>query len=120
MAKSLFVCAVCFVALCASAQAADQEFKAFWVNFKQALQKNDKTKLVSMIQCPILFHSEQLGPEQLRQKIDKVLSAKVRKCMVSQKPTMQKGVYFFFCGDEIYSFSKVNGRYLLTGVDAND
>jgi hypothetical protein len=103
-----------------TACAADQDFDAFWQKFKTALQKNDKPALVSMTQCPFLFRDKQLSKAELGTRIDTVLPAKTRRCLSTQHPKPDKGSYFAFCGDLVYSFEKVGGHYMFTAMDAAD
>ncbi|HEY9789268.1 MAG TPA: hypothetical protein V6D22_02635 [Candidatus Obscuribacterales bacterium] len=100
--------------------ATEKDFDAFWAKFQMAVDKNDKRAIVSMTKCPFLFRSKQLTPQQLVGQIDKVFPPKVRSCIIKQKPILQNGSHFVMCGDFIYTFSKVNGRYMFTDVDAND
>ena len=98
----------------------DKDFDAFWHKFQLAIDKKDKTAIAAMTRCPFLFQSKQLTQQQLAAQIEKVFPPKVRSCIVKQKPIVQNGSHFVMCGDLIYTFSKVNGRYMLTDIDAND
>jgi hypothetical protein len=97
-------------------------FAAFWPTFAAAAAKDDAKALASMIVLgPGLgdtgasfarFHATNLGP-------------KARRCLAKAKPA--RGVdpqgtvsYSVFCGDVIYSFSKVGGGWKLTDLGAND
>jgi hypothetical protein len=100
---------------------ADKDFDVFWQKFKNAAQKNDKDALVSMTRCPFLFQGKQLTKTQLAVQIGNVLPAKTRRCLVTQHLQAAKdGAYMGFCGDLIYTFSKIDGRYMFTDIDAND
>jgi hypothetical protein len=97
-------------------------FAVFWPSFAAAAAKDDTKALASMIVLgPALgdtgasfarFHATNLGP-------------KARRCLAKAKPTRdvdpQGAVsYSAFCGEVIYSFSKVGGGWKLTDIGPND
>jgi hypothetical protein len=110
---------VCF-AQAFPVQADDKEFAGFWQNFKQAVKTNDKTKILSMTKCPFFFR-KQLNQKELAAQIEKIFTPKVRACLVQQHPVKgQPDSYSCGCGELIYTFSKINGHFLFTDLDAND
>jgi hypothetical protein len=121
MKIGLGVTATLLLATSAMAAPADG-FAAFWPTFAAAAAKDDAKALASMIVLgPALgdtgasfarFHATNLGP-------------KARRCLAKAKPA--RGVdpqgtvsYSAFCGDVIYSFSKVGSGWKLTDLGAND
>ena len=46
----------------------------------------------------------------------------VRKCIATVEPVKaeERDSYSAFCGEEIYTFEKVNGEYKFTSIDVND
>jgi hypothetical protein len=68
-----------------------------------------------------LYQQTNLNQAQLLTKIGSIFSPKVRKCLLAQhlKGDSEHG-YSGFCGQLIYTFSKVNGHYQFTDLDAND
>jgi hypothetical protein len=112
--------AMFLVMTCPRVFAADAEFDAFWTKFKTALQKNDKTAIVSLTKFPYLLGGNQLNKQKFLAQYNDMFSAKTRKCMVKQKPLHDKDSYMVFCGEEIFVFAKENGKWLFTEVGAND
>jgi len=47
-------------------------------------------------------------------------AAFTRDCLVKQKSLADKTSYSAFCGDEVFFFEKVNGKYLFTSITPND
>jgi hypothetical protein len=110
---------VCF-ANASPVEAADKEFAGFWQNFKQALKTNDKSKILSMTQCPFFLH-KQLNQKELAGQIEKIFTPKVRNCLVQQHPVKgQPDSYSCGCAELIYTFTKINGHFMFTDLDAND
>ncbi|MBX9567813.1 MAG: hypothetical protein K2X77_02920 [Candidatus Obscuribacterales bacterium] len=110
---------VSFLGLIQTASAGD-EFSAFWVQFKAAVKKRDKNALASMTKLPFLYNSKNLQKTQFISKIDEILPAKLANCFAKEKPVADAGSYSAFCGEQIYVFSKVNGKYMFTDIGVND
>lgn len=111
----------CLILLTLPVHAADKEFDSFWLEFKQALQKNDQQKIVSLTKTPFLYQDKNLDKTQLLPQIGKIFTPKVRKCLIKQRPVGDsQHEYSGFCGDVIYIFAKVNGHYLFTDLGVND
>ncbi len=111
----------CLILLTLPVHAADKEFDSFWLEFKQALQKNDQQKLVSLTSTPFLYQDKSLDKTHLLPQISKIFTPKVRKCLIKQHPVGDsKQGYSGFCGEIIYVFSKVNGHYLFSDLGVND
>lgn len=110
---------VSLLGLAQPALAADG-FTNFWTQFKAALTKRDKSALASMTKLPFLYNSKNLQKSQFIAMIDEILPAKLSKCFVKEKPQFDKGSYFAFCGEQIFIFSKVEGKYLFTEIGVND
>jgi hypothetical protein len=108
------------LALTAQAFAADAEFDAFWSKFKQALLKNDKNAIVTMTKFPYMLGGNQLNKQQFLAQYNAMFSAKTRKCMVKEKPLHDKDCYEVFCGEDIFIFTKQNGKWIFSEVGAND
>jgi len=110
---------VAFISMPAGA-AADTEFDAFWVKFKGAIQKNDKAAVTSMTKLPYMLESKDLNKDQFAQKYNAIFTPSVRKCLLKEKPLKDKDCYMVFCGEEIFIFAKVKGKYMFTEIGAND
>lgn len=100
---------------------AADSFQSFWIDFKTALKKRDKNALASMTKLPFLLDSKNLNKSEFIAKIDVILPVKLSKCFDKEKPVLDKDdAYFAFCGEQIYIFSKTNGKYLFTEIGVND
>lgn len=115
----LSVLLVAFLGLFQAAFAAD-EFPTFFAQFKTALKKRDKTALANMTKLPFLYNSKNLQKAQFIGKIDEILPAKLASCFEKEKPVSDGGYWSAFCGEQIYIFSKVNGKYMFTDIGVND
>lgn len=110
---------VAFLGLFQTAIATD-DFQSFWTQFKAAIKKRDKAALASMTKLPFMFDSKNLEKAQFIAKIDVILPAKLAKCFEKEKPVADNGEYSAFCGEQIYIFSKVNGKFMFTDIGVND
>jgi hypothetical protein len=100
--------------------AADKEFDAFWAKFKGAIQKNDKAAVTSMTKLPYLLESKELNKDQFMQKYNSLFTPSVKKSLLKEKPLRDKDCYMVFCGEEIFIFAKVKGKYMFTEIGVND
>lgn len=100
--------------------AADAAFDAFWLQFKAALSKHDKAAVASMTKLPFLFDSKQLNKEGFIGKYNVLFPASVEACIKKEKPIFDHDSYSVFCGETIYMFAKVKGKYMFTEIGVND
>lgn len=101
--------------------AADDSFTPFWTQFKTALKKRDKEALATMTKLPFMFDSKNLNKAQFIAKVDVILPGSLSTCFAKEKPVLDKeGQYFVFCGEQIYIFNKINGKFLFTEIGVND
>ena len=96
-----------------------QTFAAFWSQFKAALVKNDKEAVASMTKFPF-YWGEQLTRGEFIKKYIEIFDRKVQRCFAKAKPIKDRDSYSVFCGESIYVFEKVEGKYRFTAVGAND
>lgn len=121
MKKALLVAAVSMLSfMSSSAWAADAAFDGFWAKFKDALNKNDKEAIASMTRLPYLLDEKKLDRKAFIAYTDKIFTKKTRNCLVKQKPVKDNNYYSAFCGDDIFCFEKVDGKYLFTEIGVND
>jgi hypothetical protein len=99
---------------------ADASFDAFWTKFKTAVAKKDKAAVASMTKLPYELESKQLNSSQFIAKYDVVFPRATMKCFAKEKPVKDKDSYFVFCGESIYCFNKVQGKWMFTEIGAND
>ena len=94
-----------------------ESFATFWAGFKSAVAKSDKEAVVAATKFP---YYGQLSKAEFIQQYSTLFTKEVRKCFATAKPVKDRDYYFVFCGEEIFTFTKVNGAYKFTGVDMND
>jgi hypothetical protein len=110
-----------FLMLFASAGfAKDPAFDAFWLKFQTALKANDKEALASMTRLPFQGDSNALDKKAFVSYCDKLFDKKTRSCLAKQKPVQDKTTFCAFCGETIFVFEKVSGKYLFTELGVND
>ena len=97
-----------------------QTFASFWAQFTAAVAKNDKEAVANMTKFPVLI-ADDLTREVFLQKYPKIFNQKARGCFAKKKPVVDKdGGYTLFCGDIIFVFEKVDGKYQFTSTSPND
>ena len=96
-----------------------QTFASFWVQFKAALAKNDKEAVASMTRFPF-YWGEKLTRGEFIKKYSEIFDRKIQRCFAKAKPLKDRASYSVFCGESIYVFEKVEGKYKFTDVGAND
>jgi hypothetical protein len=97
-------------------------FAVFWPTFAAAAAKDDAKALASMVVLGTGFGDAGASFTKLHKAY---LGPAARRCLVKAKPL--RGVdpqgtvsYSAFCGEVIYSFSKVGGGWKLTDIGADD
>jgi hypothetical protein len=100
--------------------AKDAAFDSYWTEFKSAVNKNDKEAIAKLTNLPFESYDGKLNKAQFIKYCDKIFPKKTRDCLVKQKPVADKNNYCAFCGEEIYYFEKIKGKYLFTTIGAND
>ncbi len=101
-----------------------QSFAAFWTQFRAAVAKNDKEAVASMTKFPVEI-GENMSKAAFLKKYPEFFTRKVQACFAKEKPVSDKtpkgGVtYSLFCGEEIFLFEKVGGKFQFTGIGVND
>ena len=104
----------------AEIKAEARSFPAFWAQFKAAVQKQDKEAVAGMTKFP--FMGKYLSKADFIKGYALILDERTRRCFRNAKPVKDdKGDgYSVLCGEEIFSFSKVNGEYRFTDIGMND
>ena len=94
-----------------------ESFAAFWKDFKSAVAKNDKEAVAAATKLP--FMAQQSKADFIRD-YPSSFTKEVKKCLATAKPVRDRDSYLVFCGEEIFSFEKVNGAYKFTSIGMND
>jgi hypothetical protein len=117
-----------------------QMFDSFWAQFKAAVAKSDKEAVASMTRLPFYLRKELTRGEFIR-KFNVIFNRGTQRCFARGKPSSDyqayikmvkkypksaipkqedTGSYSLFCGDEIFLFEIVNGKYKFTEIGVND
>lgn len=118
--RSFFLALLVVVSAQQACFAADKEFDAYWTKFKTALKTDDKNAIASMTKLPYMLANKNLNKQQFIQKYNVLFPASTKKCLQKEKPQGDKDAYMVFCGEEIFIFNKINGKYLFTEIGVND
>lgn len=98
-------------------------FAVFWRGFKSAVAADDKEAVVAATDLRFFHQNKHLSAKAdfLRQ-YGSIFDKKVKKCFARAKPVKEddRDTYYVFCGEEIYSFEKLNGEYKFTSIGPND
>lgn len=100
-----------------------QAINAFWANFKAAVARNDREAVASMTQLPFIFDNKELSKAQFIKSYNLIFDRKTQRCFARAKPVKEEGAipgFSIFCGQEIFGFELVDGKYKFTGIGAND
>jgi hypothetical protein len=97
-------------------------FPAFWVQFKAAVAKGDKAAIAEMTKIPFPYGTKQLSKAEFIKECGELFNKKTQRCFSKAKPVKEddRDSYNVFCGEEIFSFGKVNGEYRFTDIGMND
>ena len=94
-----------------------ESFAAFWKEFQSAVARNDKEAVAAATKLP--FMAQQSKADFIRD-YPSYFTKEVKKCLATAKPVRDRDSYLVFCGEEIFSFGKVNGAYKFTDIGVND
>lgn len=112
---ALLLCAPGAFAACA-----DPQFNAFWTKFKTAVVKSDKQTVASLTKLPFMLDGKTATKQQFIAKYDSLFPKGTAACFKKEKPSLDQSIYEVFCGEQIYIFSKVNGKWMFTEIGVND
>ena len=102
-----------------------QTFAAFWTQFKAAVAKKDKDAVAAMTRFPVEI-GENVTKAKFLKMYPEFFSQDVQKCFAKKKPIKEDAApgrresYSLLCGEEIFLFEKIDGKYLFTGIGMND
>jgi hypothetical protein len=98
---------------------ATQTFASFWSQFQAAVATRDKEAVANMTRFPFYLEKELTRGEFIK-KYHEIFGGKIQRCFAKAKPVKDRDSYSVFCGNEIYAFEKVEGKYKFTEIGAND
>ncbi|HMJ05029.1 MAG TPA: hypothetical protein VK474_02120 [Chthoniobacterales bacterium] len=97
-----------------------KSFAAFWKEFQSAVVRNDPEAVVALSDVPLFYQNGKFSKAALLKEYPSTFTPAVRKCLAAAKPVRDRDSYVVFCGEEIFSFGKVNGAYKFTDIGMND
>jgi hypothetical protein len=98
----------------------DNSFRTFWTQFKQAVAKNDKQAVASLTVLPFMFDSKERDRTGFIRIYPRLFNARTRRCIARAKPVPEGEDYEIFCGQTIFYFARVDGRYRFREIGVND
>ena len=99
-----------------------ETFASFWKEFTAALAKNDKETVAALTQLPFYFDNTNQDRAGFIRIYNQVFTRSVRRCMATAKPLRNPSdnSYDVFCGELIFSFGKVGGKFRFVAYGPND
>jgi len=85
------------------------DFAAFWQRFTTALRKNDLKQLQLMTELPFDFDGQHFDAAHFAALAKGLYDDKSRRCLASETPVFDQGIYEVFCGEMIYVFTPIPG-----------
>jgi hypothetical protein len=85
------------------------DFAAFWQRFTTALRKNDTRQLQLMTELPFDFDGQHFDAAHFAALAKGLYDDKSRRCLASETPVFDQGIYEVFCGEMIYVFTPIPG-----------
>ncbi len=104
-----------------SVRAADDGFDAFWKKFVAAIKNDDADSVKALTKFPISYDGEDRGANDFAVVWDGWFTEESRDCLSTETPAPDGDDYYVvFCGDLIFGFADVDGKWRFDGVTAND
>jgi hypothetical protein len=100
-----------------------ETFASFWKEFTGALAKNDKEAVVTLTKLPFYFENKDQDRAGFLRIYPRVFTRSIRRCMATAKPhrdPSDKNSYDVYCGELIFSFGKVGGKFKFLNYGPND
>ena len=99
-----------------------ESFAAFWKEFRNAVARNDREAVAALSNLQHYHRNGQFSKQAFLKDYPSLFPRAVRKCLATAKPEKEadRDTYSAFCGEEIFSFEKVNGAYKFTDIGMND
>ena len=100
-----------------------EKFASFWKEFIAALAKNDKEAIASLTQLPFYFDDKNQDRAGFIRIYNQVFTRSIRRCMARAKPDRDpndKNSYAVYCGEVIFGFGKVDGKFKFLNFGPND
>ncbi len=104
-----------------AAQDADAHtFGVFWKQFSQAVIEDRRETVADLTQLPFLMDGIEHDRSAFLSEYPTLFTSAMRRCFKKVKPVHDLDGYSIVCGEQIFVFGLVNGRYLFTEIGVND
>jgi hypothetical protein len=104
-----------------AAQDADAHtFGVFWKQFSQAVIEDRRKTVADLTKLPFLMGGIEHDRSAFLHEYPTLFTPAMRRCFKKVKPVHDIDGYSVVCGEQIFVFGLVNGRYLFTEIGVND
>jgi hypothetical protein len=95
-------------------------FGVFWKQFSQAVIEDQRKTVADLTQLPFLMDGIEHDRSAFLHEYPTLFTPAMRRCFKQVKPVHDLDGYSVVCGEQIFVFGLVNGRYLFTEIGVND
>ncbi|MDP3089410.1 MAG: hypothetical protein Q8N04_01935 [Nitrospira sp.] len=104
-----------------AAQDADAHtFGVFWKQFSQAVVEDQRGTVADLTRLPFLLDGIEHDRSAFLREYPTLFSPVMRRCFKKVTPVHDLDGYSVVCGEQIFVFGLVNGRYRFTEIGVND
>lgn len=104
-----------------AAQDADAHaFGVLWTQFSQAVVGDKRATVADLTKLPFLLDGNEHDRAAFLREYPTLFTPVMRRCFKTVKPVHDLDGYSVVCGEQIFVFGLVNGRYLFTEIGVND
>ncbi|NOS78508.1 MAG: hypothetical protein HOP35_11240 [Nitrospira sp.] len=104
-----------------AAQDADaHRFGVFWKQFSQAVIEDQRGTVADLTQLPFLMDGIEHDRSAFLREYPTLFTPVMRRCFKKVTPVHDLDGYSVVCGEQIFVFGLVNGRYRFTEIGVND
>lgn len=133
--SAIYVSVACAVAIASCTLAAHSasappavaaEFNAFIAKFRAAVKENDPKAVAGLSKLPFMGDEAIASAEQFRTAVyAEDFTRKNRSCLQTGKPIYDRDqenndIYFIFCGELIFTFTRTPAGFQFTEIGMND
>jgi len=95
-------------------------FGSFWKQFSQAVVEDKRATVADLTKLPFLLDGIGHDCSAFLREYPTLFTPAMRRCFKKVKPVHDLDGYSVVCGEQIFVFGVVNGRYLFTEIGVND
>lgn len=95
-------------------------FGVFWKRFSQVVIEDQRKTVADLTQLPFLMDGIEHDYSAFLREYPTLFTSAMRRCFKKVKPVHDIDGYSVVCGELIFVFGLVNGRYLFTKIGVND